>query len=169
MVYGTIAPSPEKETRASLATGRIQASGLSQGNWVPAEGDALRELLALLREDGVEAKDISVITPFVDVRKHLERIVGSKMVFGTIHTMQGKEAPVVVMVLGGNTAGAWARDWVVSEPNLLNVAATRAKRRFYVIGDRNDWKNRSLFCDVMDLLPLQKISRSEQKQVSFSQ
>lgn len=153
MVYGTIAPSPEKETRASLSTGWIYASGTSQGNWVPAEGEALQELLALLREDGVETKDISVITPFTDVRNKLKRIVGNKMVFGTIHTMQGKEAPVVIMVLGGNTAGSGARNWAVSEPNLLNVAATRAKWRFYVIGDRNDWKNRALFCDVMDLLP----------------
>ncbi|WP_428718860.1 AAA domain-containing protein [Undibacterium curvum] len=169
MVYGTIAPSPEKETRASLSTGWIHASGTSQGNWVPAEGKALQELLALLREDGVEAKDISVITPFTDVRNNLKRTVGNKMVFGTIHTMQGKEAPVVIMVLGGNTAGSGARNWAVSEPNLLNVAATRAKRRFYVIGDRNDWKNRSLFCDVMDLLPLQKILTREQKQMPLPQ
>lgn len=87
-----------------------------------------------------------------------------KMISGTIHTMQGKEAPVVILVLGGNTAGSGARNWAVSEPNLLNVAATRAKRRLYVIGDRNDWKNRALFCDVMDLLPLQTISAREQKQ-----
>ena len=154
MVYGTLTPSPEKETCASLPTGWIHASGTSQENWVPAEGDALQKLLTLLRDDGVEAKDISVITPFTDVRNNLKRIVGNKMVFGTIHTMQGKEAQVVIMVLGGNTAGSGARNWAVSEPNLLNVAATRAKRRFYVIGDRNDWKNRALFCDVMDLLPL---------------
>ena len=169
MVYGTIAPNPEKETRASLSTGWIHASGTSQGNWVPAEGEALQELLARLREDGVEAKDISVITPFTDVRNNLKRIVGKKMVFGTIHTMQGRESPVVIMVLGGNTTGSGARNWVVSEPNLLNVAATRAKRRFYVIGDRNDWKNRSLFCDVMDLLPLQKIPTREQELMLFPQ
>lgn len=161
MVYGTIAPSPEKETRASLSTGWIHASGKSQGNWVPAEGDALQELLARLRADGVEAKDISVITPFTDVQNNLKQMVDNKTVFGTIHTMQGKEAPVVIMVMGGNTAGSRARNWAVSEPNLLNVAATRAKRRFYVIGDRNDWKSRALFCDVMDLLPLQKIPPRE--------
>jgi hypothetical protein len=155
MVYGTIAPGPGKETRASLATGWIHASGPSEGNWVPAEGKALQDLLAHLSADGVEAKDISVITPFKDVRNSLQRLVDNDMVFGTIHTMQGKEAAVVIMVLGGNTVGSGARNWAVSEPNLLNVAATRAKRRFYVIGDRNDWMHRSLFCDVMDLLPLQ--------------
>ncbi|WP_050983019.1 DEAD/DEAH box helicase [Cupriavidus basilensis] len=165
MVYGTLAPRPDKETRASLLTGWIHASGTSEGNWVPAERQALKALLALLHENGVEAKDISVITPFKAVQQNLKRMLGSKMVSGTIHTMQGKEAPVVIMVLGGNTTGSGARDWAVSEPNLLNVAATRTKRRVYVIGDRNDWKNRALSCDVMDLLPLRTISAREQKQM----
>lgn len=162
MVYGTMAPRADKETPASLPTGWIQASGPSDGNWVPAEGQALRQLLALLHKDGVTAKDISVITPFKAVQQNLRRMLQNKMVSGTIHTMQGKEAPVVIMVLGGNTEGSGARNWAVSEPNLLNVAATRAKRRFYVIGDRSDWKQRALFCDVMDLLPLQNIPAAEQ-------
>lgn len=158
MVYGTSAPRPEKETPARLLTGWIQARGASQGNWVPAEGQALQALLERLYQDGVDAKDISVITPFSAVQAQLKRVLPATMVSGTIHTMQGKEAPVVIMVLGGNTEGHGARNWAVSEPNLLNVAATRAKRRFYVIGDRDDWKCRALFCDVMDLLPLQLAS-----------
>jgi hypothetical protein len=169
MVYGTLAPRPDKETPASLPTGWIHASGASQGNWVPAEGKALQELLALLHEDGVEDNDISAITPFKAVQENLKRMLRGTMVSGTIHTMQGKEASVVIMVLGGNTEGSGARDWAVSEPNLLNVAVTRAKRRFYVIGDRNDWKNRALFCDVMGLLPLQKIPIREQDKVPFPQ
>ena len=49
-------------------------------------------------------------------------------------------------VLGGGTAGA--RDWASSRPNLLNVAASRAKARFYVVGDRKDWSRRRFF-DVL--------------------
>jgi len=155
MVYGTIAPRPEKETSASLLTGWIHVKGDAQENWVPAEGDALHDLLVCLQADGVSATDIAVITPFKSAQEQLKRLLGSKMVCGTIHTMQGKEAAVVIMVLGGSTSGPGARDWAVSSPNLLNVAATRAKRRLYVIGDKNDWQHRALFCDVMDLLPRQ--------------
>jgi hypothetical protein len=160
MVYGTIAPHPDKETKASLPTGWIHASGPSTGNWVPAEGDALRQLLVALRADGVANADIAVITPFQAVRRQLKALLPKKMVHGTIHTMQGKEAAVIILVLGGDTSSPGARDWAVSEPNLLNVAATRAKRRFYVIGDRNDWSRRSLFCDVMDLLPRQHLPQT---------
>ncbi|MFL9883150.1 AAA domain-containing protein [Paraburkholderia agricolaris] len=153
MVYGTLTPSPNKETKASLSTGWIRVKGPSSGNWVPSEGDALRRLIALLRADGVDAKDISVITPFTDVRQRLGDLLPAHMVYGTIHTMQGKESSVVIVVLGGNAASPGAREWAVSEPNLLNVAATRAKRRLYVIGDHDDWTSRRLFCDCTDLLP----------------
>ena len=157
MVYGTVAPSATKETPARLATGWIHASGPSSGNWVDNEGHALDRLLALLEADGVPPDNIAVITPFQDVRNQLKVRQLGQRVHGTIHTMQGKEAAVVILVLGGNSENAGARNWAVSQPNLLNVAATRAKRRLYVIGDRADWKQRRLFCDVMDLLPAHPI------------
>jgi len=157
MVYGTLAPRPGKETPARIATGWIHARGKSEENWIPAEGEALQNLLVALEADGVKTEDISVITPFKTVQEQLSRLLRGKIASGTVHTMQGKEAPVIIMVLGGSTENAGARDWAVSEPNLLNVAATRAKRRFYVIGDRDDWRNRALFCDVMDLLPAQTV------------
>lgn len=153
MVYGTIEPSPAKETPAGLLTGWVHASGRSSGNWVDNEGKALERLLALLDSDGVPLDSIAVITPFQDVRNQLKDRLDTKIVRGTIHTMQGKEAAIIILILGGSSENGGAREWAVSKPNLLNVAATRAKRRLYVIGDRNDWKQRKLFCDVIELLP----------------
>lgn len=60
---------------------------------------------------------------------------------------------MIILVLGGSSENGGAREWAVSKPNLLNVAVTRAKRRLYVIGDRNDWAQRKLFCEVMELIP----------------
>ena len=154
MVYGTIEPSPARETPARLLTGWVHATGRSSGNWVDNEGQALEHLMAMLNEDRVPPDSIAVITPFQDVRNQLKDRLHAGIVRGTIHTMQGKEAAVVILILGGNSENSGARDWAVSKPNLLNVAATRAKRRLYVIGDRNDWKQRKLFCDVMELLPV---------------
>ncbi|WP_086226021.1 AAA domain-containing protein [Campylobacter devanensis] len=76
--------------------------------------------------------DISVITPFVDV-VNMSKNSNIELKTNTIHTMQGRESKVVVLVLGGTSTGA--RSWAAKRPNLLNVALTRARQNFFVIGD----------------------------------
>lgn len=71
---------------------------------------------------------------------------------GTVHTFQGKECESVVFVLGGKTAGA--RSWAGSRPNIINVlAVTRAKRRLYVIGDRQGWSQTVFGKKLADAVP----------------
>jgi len=120
-------------------------------HWLPAEGEALKTLLRdLTMTYRVSVNDIFLISPFRDVVKEL-RVIGrefklNSLKVGTVHTTQGKEAEVVIMVLGGSNSGV--RDWAAGKPNLLNVAISRAKTRFYVIGERPDWSARKYF-DVL--------------------
>jgi superfamily I DNA and/or RNA helicase len=68
---------------------------------------------------------------------------------GTVHVVQGREAEAVILVLGApdpNQAGA--RGWAGSRPNLLNVAATRAKEVLYVIGNRELWRRAGVFKEL---------------------
>jgi superfamily I DNA and/or RNA helicase len=130
-------------------------SSSSNGHWIPAEGEELRSVLFKLSGDGVTAAQIRVISPFRVVVEEAKKVHASvfpqvsgddrKKWVGTVHTMQGKEADVVVFVLGGDPARPGARWFATREPNLLNVAVTRAKRRLYVIGNRDAWGNEPYF------------------------
>ena len=154
MVYGTPGRGPfyGEDTWYDISSAR------SEGHWIPAEGEELRTMLLRLRDARIPVDQIRVISPF--------RVVAAKSagvheaVFpgvtrdrrkewvGTVHTMQGKEADVVILVLGGDPARPGARRFATEEPNLLNVAVRRARRRLYVIGNRDFWGSQPYF-DVL--------------------
>jgi hypothetical protein len=113
----------------------------ASGNWVPAEGEALDELLRGLQLQRADPSEIFLISPFRDVAAQIRRRRREYpgLTAGTIHTAQGREADVVILVLGGNPGRPGARAWAAEKPNLLNVAVSRARRRLYVIGDHEAW------------------------------
>ncbi len=117
------------------------AGGGSQGHWVHDEGVQLDRVLRALAELRFDFSEVMVIAPFRDiateVRRRRRRYSG--LVAGTIHTAQGKQADIVVLVLGSDPGKPGARRWAAERPNLLNVAVSRAKRRLYVIGNRRLW------------------------------
>ncbi len=123
------------------------ASSESQGHWIPAEGHAVRQLIESLIDQGVQTEEIFLISPFRVVVKQLRQLAAQfgGMKVGTIHTVQGKESDVVIIVLGGDPQRPGAKRWASSHPNLLNVAASRAKRRLYVVADRDAWKGYQYF------------------------
>lgn len=73
--------------------------------------------------------------------KNLERDISyfCNHAIGTVHTFQGKEQSIVWMILGCDRESHLSAEWAASKPNLLNVALTRAKHRFFMIGDTNVW------------------------------
>ncbi len=104
-----------------------------------------------------EQKDTNlyIITPFVEITIKLKELLTNvlpnklenvdkkkiekwiKNSIGTVHTFQGKEANTVYFICGGDENTQGALNWSCSEPNILNVAVTRAKKEFYIIGNYN--------------------------------
>lgn len=147
----------------------INVEGDAIGKWSEIEGKLALNLLRKLLDEGVEDPDIFFITPFRIVAHKLremirrdqsiaDRLPGKPWDWthervGTVHTFQGKEADTVVVVLGAPLdTSLGARHWAGHPPNLLNVAVTRAKRRLYVIGNREAWKGAGAFSHLAQLL-----------------
>jgi len=138
------------------------------GNNVPAQVSVAAEMAAqferhyALKSDG--KFNLYVITPFRDVKHALGDALGSRLsslsdvkkMHGTVHTFQGKEADVVIFVLGG--APGSISQFAAAKPNLLNVALTRAKKRIYVIGDSKDWADAPFFSKLYRNSKIQRVN-----------
>ena len=125
----------------------------ADGNWVPAEGERLAQVLTHLNYHGQDMTKVLVISPFVHVADGIRSITRRHpgLRAGTVHTAQGKEADIVVLVLGGAPG---ARSWAAEKPNLMNVAVSRTRHRLYVIGDLSGWMGLPYFGELARALPV---------------
>ncbi|KVC64306.1 hypothetical protein WI72_07620 [Burkholderia ubonensis] len=157
----------------------IRGPSADESKYVAQQGmrvfDALVSLYRQTEQaDGV-MPDAFVITPFRHVKRGLvdllrdrarweQALNGSgkhppadlskwiRTCVGTVHTFQGKESDVVFFVLGCDARHEGAMDWASVEPNLLNVAVTRARKYLYVVGDRTLWGQKRHFDVALRLL-----------------
>lgn len=180
MVYGTEPGSSPIGDVLGESSWIDCTAGDAIGKWSEFEGKRAVDLLRELLDEGLQDPDIFFITPFRIVAYRLREVIRSdhsiaarlpsrawewtRDRIGTVHTFQGKEADTVVLVLGASaeTSGG-ARRWAGRPPNLLNVAVTRAKRRLYVIGNRNAWKDAGAFSHLVQALPVWDCSRPREE------
>lgn len=146
----------------------IDVEGRASDKWSAQEGEVVLKLLRRLAESRT-APDLYIVTPFVVVQDNLRRLIVDSRVLdgvvespshwvrdrvGTVHTVQGREAEAVIFVLGAPLATqSGARGWAGGQPNLLNVAVTRAKEVIYVVGSRARWKGVGVFAELDRRLP----------------
>lgn len=142
--------------------------------WNPAQGKKVVELLNLIIKESAALPDLYIISPFRIVSIKLKGLLKGPLLklvakgvctsaqvddwieksIGTVHTFQGKEASCVIFVLGADKSdsGRGAAEWAARKPNILNVAATRAQDRFYIVGDQELWGQLPYFEDAWKLL-----------------
>ena len=133
----------------------------AKNHYIPNQGEVAFSLLrdSFSRNEGMP--DLFVISPFRSVKNGFCRYLNSRIDelvlkgsnkpidmkqlrnferdnIGTVHTFQGREAREVIFLLGCDESSSGAVGWV--RPNIVNVAASRAKSRLYVIGDSSVWR-----------------------------
>jgi hypothetical protein len=160
MVYGTNSRGNPLPPNAWY---QVRGRSTGHGHWIPAEGAVLRGLLEAMRAKDTDPGDIRVLSPFKAVAAEAEKIY--QAVFpkvsqkqraqrvGTVHTMQGREADIVILILGTDPDKTGSRNWASKTPNLLNVAVSRARDRLYVIGNHDTWRAHNHFKTLAAALP----------------
>lgn len=159
---GMMVQGKKKESDVGLPISRwfdVRAE-MSDGHWVHDEGQQARAILDdLVHVHGVDRGQIALLSPFRDCARRLKALSESYGLnsgrAGTVHTAQGKEADVLVLVLGGNPKSPGAKTWAAAKPNLVNVAVSRARKRLYVVGNREQWAKQKHFATLAEFLPAQ--------------
>lgn len=129
-----------------------------------------------------EERAIYIISPFTEIVQKLKDMFKNsdlsmhsyslkvdewiKKCIGTVHTFQGKEAHTVLFVCGTDKNSEGARKWICEKPNLLNVAATRAKKRFVLIADESLFKFEDYFKDFYNKLIIEKFPSENESDCS---
>jgi hypothetical protein len=137
----------------------FNVEGTDEDKWCPEEGIVVRDMIFQLMDEVNHLPDIYVISPFRTVADNMKRLLKRetaqwqrygfqyeemedwlKESIGTVHTFQGKEAEAVIFLLGAtDPEKSGARQWATASVNILNVAVSRAKQRFYIVGNKRLW------------------------------
>ena len=125
----------------------------NKNHYVPSQGQIVLKLLEeKFKKDSSDIPKLFIITPFTSVKKgmidalrksdfyrrepRVSKWLKDKNI-GTVHTFQGQGTDEVIFLLGCDKSSVKAANWV--NKNIVNVAATRAKYRLYIIGDKAVW------------------------------
>ena len=144
----------------------LNCSGKVNGKqYIKEQGNLLLgRLLSHWKENEEKTPNLYIITPFTEIKKEVQSLLRKELVknlkdewsseivkkwinnsVGTVHTFQGKEAEIVYFVCGTDETTKGAANWSCNKPNILNVAVTRAKKDFYIIGDISLFKDKQYY------------------------
>lgn len=189
MKQQTREPDAEKERSFVYEKSQwINVTGKEKGNknhFVEAQAQKVCEILeqAFCKSENPNLYIISPFTSVVDgmkayIKDYKKNTAGTSLNkcdmewmgrnIGTVHTFQGKEANEVIFLLGCDTSpeARGAIRWVNN--NIVNVAATRAKFRLYVIGDEKAWQESACVKKaktILDTFAIRKIKEILEEQL----
>ncbi len=122
-----------------------------------AEAARVVALVEALMADGVAARDVAVLTPFVGQSARIERellrrglVRDDGVLVRTVHKLQGGERRVVVFSVAA-TEPKHLR-WLASRPHLLHVATSRAQDHLVVFIDAGRAQGEALLRPLLALV-----------------
>jgi superfamily I DNA and/or RNA helicase len=143
-----------------------------ESHWIKEEGELVFDFIKQLSRCVNIYESVFIISPFSDViinfkklfysKNNTCRIIDNDSDFlsdnvGTIHTFQGKQIDLVIILLGGNINKSGAISWASDNINMLNVAITRAKLNIAVFGNYNVWSDSGYFSELPEKLRIKRL------------
>jgi len=143
----------------------VEGHSTGDNHWILQEGKRVVQILAYICQAYGKLPSLYIISPFKSVAHAMKKLLLENNLIpwaanlappakisqwvrdsiGTIHSFQGKQAEVVILLLGGNPKKPGAISWATKTPNMLNVALTRAQHLCFVVGNYELWAKQPYF------------------------
>lgn len=125
-----------------------------RGHYNQREIDVVKhEILSDISEPG----DIGIITPY-NAQVDAFNCQIPSFETATVHKYQGREKDTIIMSTVDDQITAFSDD-----PNLLNVAISRAKKKFCIVLSGNEQEHRGNICELVDYINYNNFSVIESK------
>lgn len=127
---------PGREERPTSGSVRNPIEAAAVARWIADNQEALEVFYA----PAPIAEIIAIVTPYrgqsTAIKRELDVLgLSSAITIGTVHTLQGAERPIVLFSPANSRHAENKNFFWNAQPNLLNVAVSRAKDSFIVFSD----------------------------------
>lgn len=121
---------------------RTVAGNHARGHLNQRQIDVIKEeVLPFLEGEGY--RDIGIITPYRDQVKAVAARLGSEYEVATVHKFQGREKDAIVLTSVDDVIGSF-----VDDPNMLNVAVSRAVKALVVVMSQDPQNDKTNYGDL---------------------
>lgn len=121
---------------------RTVAGNHARGHLNQRQIDVIKEeVLPFLEGEG--CCDIGIITPYRDQVKAVAAQLGSEYEVATVHKFQGREKDAIVLTSVDDVIGSF-----VDDPNMLNVAVSRAVKALVVVMSQDPQNDKTNYGDL---------------------
>lgn len=132
----------DHEEHGVLTMYRTVAGNHARGHLNQRQIDVIKEeVLPFLEREGYH--DIGIITPYRDQVKAVEAQMGPAYEVATVHKFQGREKDAIVLTSVDNVIGDF-----VDDPNMLNVAVSRAVKALVVVMSQDPQNDKTNYGDL---------------------
>lgn len=118
-----------------------------------------REIDVIIQEvmPEYEEENIGIITPYRDQANAINEAIGQDIA-STVHKFQGRECDIIIMSMVDNSPTEFSDD-----PNLLNVAISRAKKKLCLVVNGNDMPSESNLAQLVSYIQYNNFEIKESK------
>ncbi|MEN4096896.1 MAG: AAA domain-containing protein [Methanobacteriaceae archaeon] len=129
--------------------------GIGNGCENVKEAQLVAEITENFLRGGISADEIGIITPYNKHKNNIMSMLGNNGVeVDTVYRFQGKEKDVIIMSFCNSKLGKLGSfiKKFIEQPTQVNVAITRAKKKFIMVGNSKTLKQSELLSNVIEMI-----------------